>query len=407
MGHVDQMDGGSQAWVGRSKVRSVYFDHAAGTPVHPRVVEAMLPYLREVFGNPSSTHSFGQAAHQAVDRARGQVAELIGASSEEIYFTASGSESNNFALKGMALAAQQLGRGKHLIVSQIEHHSVLHSAQFLERQGYEVTYLPVDRYGLVDPDDVAAAMRDDTFLVSIMHANNEIGTIEPMAEIGRITRQRDVVFHSDAVQTVGVVPVDVEELGVDLLSLAGNMFYGPKGVAALYIRSGVRIMPFIDGGIQERGRRAGTENVPGIVGLGVAAELARQEIDERRRRIVPLRDRLIQGLLGSIERIYLNGHPTERLPGNAHFSLEYVEGEAVIVALDMQGVAAASGSACTSLALKSSHVLEAIGLSQELAQGSLLFTLGKDNTEEEVDYVLEVLPPIVARLRQISPLYSK
>ncbi|MFQ6014090.1 MAG: cysteine desulfurase NifS [Anaerolineae bacterium] len=388
-------------------MRSVYFDHAAGTPVHPRVVEAMLPYLREVFGNPSSTHSFGQAAHQAVDRARGQVAELIGASSEEIYFTASGSESNNFALKGMALAAQQLGRGKHLIVSQIEHHSVLHSAQFLERQGYEVTYLPVDRYGLVDPDDVAAAMRDDTFLVSIMHANNEIGTIEPMAEIGRITRQRDVVFHSDAVQTVGVVPVDVEELGVDLLSLAGNMFYGPKGVAALYIRSGVRIMPFIDGGIQERGRRAGTENVPGIVGLGVAAELARQEIDERRRRIVPLRDRLIQGLLGSIERIYLNGHPTERLPGNAHFSLEYVEGEAVIVALDMQGVAAASGSACTSLALKSSHVLEAIGLSQELAQGSLLFTLGKDNTEEEVDYVLEVLPPIVARLRQISPLYSK
>jgi len=386
-------------------MRRIYLDNAATTPLLPEVREAMLPYLGEAFGNPSSLHDWGEPAREAMETARAQVAQLIGANAEEIIFTGSGTESNNFAIKGLALAQQS--KGKHVVVSAIEHFSVLHSARTLEKWGFELTLVPVDKYGVVDPEEVRKSLREDTVLVSVMHANGEVGTIEPIKEIAQITRENNVVFHTDAVATAGTIPVDVDELGVDALSLAGNQFYGPKGVGALWVRKGVRIMPFLDGGVQEGGRRAGTENVPAIAGLGKAAELAKASMTSRTKHLTQLRDRLLTGLPGKIGHVVVTGHPQNRLPGHASFCVEFIEGESMLMLLDSQGVAVSSGSACTSRALKASHVLIAMGLSHAVAQGSILFTLGLDNTPEDMDYVLEVLPPIVDRLRQMSPLYSE
>ena len=386
-------------------MRKVYLDNAATTPLLPEVREAMLPYLDEVFGNPSSLHDWGDAPREAMEAARAQVAQLIGASAEEIIFTGSGTESNNFAIKGLALARQD--KGKHVVVSAIEHFSVLYSARTLEKWGFELSLVPVDKYGVVDPEDVRKSLRKDTVLVSIMHANGEIGTIEPIKEIAKITKESNIIFHTDAVATAGTIPVDVKELGVDALSLAGNQFYGPKGVGALWVRRGVRIMPLLDGGVQEGGRRAGTENIPAIVGLGKAAELAKSAMTTRIENLIPLRDRLLNELPSKIEHVVVTGHPQNRLPGNASFCVEFIEGESMLMLLTAKGVAASSGSACTSRALKASHVLIAMGIPHELAQGSILFTIGIDNTAEDMDYVLEVLPPIVDRLRQMSPLYSK
>lgn len=386
-------------------MRKVYLDNAATTPLLPEVREAMLPFLGEAFGNPSCLHSWGDAAREAMEHAREQVAQLIGTDAEEITFTASGTESNNFAVKGLALAQQN--KGKHIVVSAIEHFSVLHSARTLEKSGFEVSLVPVDKYGLVDPDDVRKNLRKDTVLVSIMHANGEVGTIEPIKEIARFTKEKGVVFHTDAVATAGTVPVDVKELGIDALSLAGNQFYGPKGVGALWVRKGVRIMPFLDGGVQEGGRRAGTENVPAIAGLGKAAELAKTNMVSRMEHLTQLRNRLLTELPNRIKHVVVTGHPQNRLPGHASFCVEFIEGEAMLMLLNSQGVAVTSGSACTSRALKASHVLIAMGLPHALAQGSLLFSFGLDNTSEDVDYVLAVLAPIVDRLRQMSPLYAK
>jgi cysteine desulfurase len=386
-------------------MRRVYFDHVATTPVHPQVMEAMLPYFRDIFGNPQSLHDFGEEARRAVEEARGQVADLIGAQPQEIIFTSCGTESDNMALKGVALAHQK--KGKHIITSQIEHHAIMHSARTLEKWGFDVTYLPVDGCGFVDPQDVEKAITKETTLVSLTHASNEIGTIEPIAEIGKITREKRVYFHIDAVQTAGQIPVDVNELGVDLLSLAAQGFYGPKGVGALYIRKGVRVVPLMDGGIQESGKRAGTENVPAIVGLGKAAELAKKEMAERIQHLEPLRDKLMKGLVEKIDEVLITGHLQRRLPGHVSVCVRFIEGESMLMFLNMQGVAASSGSTCTSKALKASHVLAAIGIPAADAQGSLLFTLGQDSQEEDVDYVLEVLPPIVQRLREMSPLYHK
>jgi cysteine desulfurase len=386
-------------------MRRVYLDNAATTPLLPEVREVMLPFLGEAFGNPSCLHDWGDVAREAMEDARAQVAQLIGADTEEIIFTGSGTESNNFAVKGLALAQQN--KGKHVVVSAIEHFSVLHSARTLEKWGFELSLIPVDRYGMVNPDDVRKNLRKDTVLVSIMHANGEVGTIEPIKEIAKIVKEKGVVFHTDAVATAGTIPVDVKEMGVDALSLAGNQFYGPKGVGALWVRKGVRIIPFLDGGVQEGGRRAGTENVPAIVGLGKAAELARTNMASRIKHLTQLRNRLLTELPSKIKHVMVTGHPQDRLPGHASFCVEFIEGEAMLMLLNSQGVAVTSGSACTSRALKASHVLIAMGISHELAQGSLLFSFGLDNTSEDVDYVLEVLTPVVDRLRQMSPLYAK
>jgi len=365
----------------------------------------MLPYLGEAFGNPSSLHDWGSGPQEAVEVARAQVARLIGANVEEVIFTGSGTESNNFAIKGLALAQQN--KGKHVVASAIEHFSVLHSARTLEKWGFELSLVPVDKYGVVDPEDVRKSLKKDTVLVSIMHANSEVGTIEPIREIADITRERNIIFHTDAIATAGSVPVDVKELGVDALSLAGNQFYGPKGVGALWVRKGVRVIPLLDGGVQEGGRRAGTENIPAIVGLGKAAELAKANMTARMEHLSQLRDRLLMELPAKIDHVVVTGHPQHRLPGNASFCVEFIEGEAMLMLLNSQGVAVSSGSACTSRALKASHVLIAMGLPHALAQGSLLFSFGIDNTSEDIDYVLQVLPPIVDRLRQMSPLYAK
>ena len=386
-------------------MRKVYLDNASTTPLLPEVQQAMMPFLGETFGNPSSLHDWGDAAREAVEVARAQVAQLIGAATEEIIFTGSGTESNNFAIKGLVLAQQT--RGKHVVVSAIEHFSVLHSARTLGKWGFELSLLPVDKYGVVDPEDVRKSLKKDTVLVSIMHANGEVGTIEPIQEIAKITRENNVVFHTDAVATAGTIPVDVKELGVDSLSLAGNQFYGPKGVGALWVRRGVRIMPLLDGGVQEGGHRAGTENVPAIVGLGKAAELATANMAARIEHLTQLRDRLLNELPGRIDHEVVTGHPQNRLPGHTSVCVEFIEGESMLMLLNSQGVAVSSGSACTSRALKASHVLIAMGIPHELAQGSLLFSFGIDNTAEDIDYVLEVLPPIVDRLRQMSPLYAK
>jgi cysteine desulfurase len=386
-------------------MRKVYLDNAATTPILPQVLKAMLPYLKDVYGNPQSLHDWGDKAREAIEDARGKVAALIGAQPEEIIFTSSGTEANNFAIKGLAMAQQS--KGKHIVVSAIEHFSVLHSARTMEKWGFEMTQVPVDRHGVVDPDAVARSLRKDTVLVSIMHANGEVGTIQPIREIARVAKEAGATFHTDAVAAAGAIPVDVGKLGLDALSLAGNQFYGPKGVGALWLKRGMRIIPFLDGGVQEGGRRAGTEDVPAIVGLGRAAEVARAEMESRMNHLSALRDRLIQGLLSQLEHVILTGHPTQRLPGNASFCIEFIEGEAMLMLLSHRGIAASSGSACTSRALKASHVLTAMGIPPEIAQGSLLFSLGQENTEEDVDYVLEALPPIVDRLRQMSPLYAK
>ena len=383
-------------------MKKIYLDHAATTPTHPEVVAAMLPYFTDAFGNPSSIHSLGQESRAAVEESREQIARLIGAQSEEIIFTSGGTEADNYAIKGVTYANRH--KRNHIITTSIEHHAVLEPCKFLKEQGFKVTYLPVDRNGLIDPEDARKAITDETILISVIHANNEIGTIEPISEIGRIAKEKGIYFHTDAVQTTGRIPVNVDELGVDLLAMSAHKLYGPKGVGALYIRRGTRIGSFMHGGSQERGRRASTENVPAIVGFGKAVEIAQKEMDGEMKRLVPLRDKLIQGLLERIDQIHLNGHPSQRLPNNVNVSVAFVEGESMGISLDLEGIAASTGSACTSDALEASHVLLAIGLPGELAQGSLRFSLGRDTTEEGIDRVLEVFPRIVARLRSMSPL---
>ncbi len=394
-------------------MKGIYFDHAATTPVRPEVVQAMLPYYREKWGNPSSLHSSGREAAEAIEQARRHVAALIGAlrkpkkeddapTADEIVFTGSGTEADNQALIGIHIAHEK--KGNHIITSAIEHHAVLHTAQFLERHGLKVTYLPVDSSGLVDPDDVKAAITDGTILVSIMHANNEIGTIQPVKEIGAICRERDVLFHTDAVQTVGHVPIDVREMNIDLLSLSAHKLYGPKGVGALFVRKGVRIAPLIHGGGHERGRRSSTENVPGIVGLGEACQLASEEMEWEIEHDSTLRDRLIEGLLAKVPDSMLTGHPAQRLPNNASFCVRYIEGESMLLNLDFEQIYASSGSACTSGSLEASHVLLAIGLPHDVAHGSLRLSVGRGNTAEDVDRFVEVFPSIVERLRAMSPI---
>jgi len=383
-------------------MNSIYLDYAATTPTHPEVVQAMLPYFTEVFGNPSSIYSCAQEARESMEEARAKIANLIGAQKEEIVFTSGGTEADNFALKGVAFA--KVDKGNHIITSSVEHHAVLETAKFLGRRGFSVTYLPVDEYGLVDPDDVKKAITNKTVLVSIMHANNEIGTIEPIAEISKIAREAGIYFHTDAVQTVGHVPVDVNELGVDLLSMSAHKFYGPKGVGALYIRKGTRLIPFMHGGEQERGRRASTQNVSGIMGFAKATELAQQEMSQEAVQLTHFRDKLIKGFLELIDHIKLNGHPSRRLPNNINVSIEFVEGESMCLNLDLEGICASTGSACSSASLEPSHVLTAIGITPELAHGSLRFSLGKWTTEDDIDRVIDTLPQIVAKLRAISPL---
>ncbi len=388
-----------------STKREVYLDYVATTPVLPEVLEAMLPYFREAFGNPQSIHSWGDRAREAVEEARGQVAALINGAPDEIIFTSSGTEANNMALKGIVQG--QAAKGKHIVVSAIEHFSVLHAVRTLEKSGFEVTVVPVDKYGLVDPDEVKKSIRKDTVLVSIMHANGEVGTVQPVAEITRVVKEAGVLFHTDAVASAGNIPVDVKQLGVDALSLAANQFYGPKGTAALWLRKGVRLIPLMDGGVQEGGRRPGTENVPAMVGMGKAAELALKEMSQRTEKLRGLRDRLIHGILSEVEHVVLTGHPERRLPHHASFCVQFIEGEAMLMLLNNEGIAVSSGSACTSRALKASHVLIAMGIPHEVAQGSLLFSVGLSTTDHDVDYVMEKLPPIVARLRQMSPLYAR
>jgi len=387
----------------------IYMDHAATTPVHPQVLEAMLPYFHERFGNPSSVYTLAQEARQAVENARATAAQVLGCSPREVLFTSGGTESDNAALKGAALA--QKDQGNHIITSAIEHHAVLETCHYLEKTGFQVTYLPVDGGGVVRGEDLEKAITDQTILVSIMYANNEVGTIEPIAELARIVRERSkgkkVVFHTDAVQGAGVLDLNVERLGADMLSLSAHKFYGPKGVGVLYIRRGAPFLPQQQGGSQERNRRAGTENVAGMVGMGVALKLAEEKRESYCQRTQPLRDRLIQGVLGSVERVRLTGHPTQRLPNSASFCFEFIEGESILLSLDMEGIAASSGSACTSASLEPSHVLLALGIPVETAHCSVRFTLGWDNTPEDVDRVLQVLPPIVRRLRAMSPLAAK
>ncbi len=383
----------------------IYFDNAATTPVRKEVLDTILPYFSEHYGNASSVYSIARESKKAIDKAREQVANALGAEPAEIFFTAGGSESDNWALKG--IAESMSSKGKHIITSVIEHHAILHTCEYLESKGFEVTYLPVDEYGKVRIEDLKAAIRPDTILISIMFANNEIGTIEPIAEIGKIAKEKGIYFHTDAVQAVGHVKIDVKEMNIDMLSLSGHKLGAPKGIGALYIRKGVKLKSFIHGGAQERGRRAGTENVPGIVGLGKAIEIAVNEMDEVTPKLIKMRDKLITELNSKISHTKLNGHPVDRLPGNVNLSFEFIEGESMLLFLDMNGICASSGSACTSGSLDPSHVLLSIGLPHEKAHGSLRLTLGHMNTEEEVDYIIEKLPPIVQRLRDMSPLYEE
>ena len=385
-------------------MQKVYLDNAATTKVRDEVVEAMLPYFTEYFGNPSSLHLFAREAGKGLDTARAQVAKALNAKPEEIIFTGGGSESDNMVLRGIPEAYKK--KGKHVITSAVEHHAVLHTLEAMEKEGrVEVTYLPVDEYGMVTAEQVEKAIRPDTVLVSIMFANNEVGTIMPIEQIGETCKKYGVLFHTDAVQAVGHVPVDVEKMHIDLLSLSGHKFHGPKGVGALYVRKGVRIPALILGGAQERRKRAGTENVPGIVGMGKAIELATAELEDDAAKMKVLRDRLIFGIPARIPDVKLNGHPTERLPNNVNFSIRFIEGESILLMLDLNGIAASSGSACTSGSLDPSHVLLAMGLSHEVAHGSLRLTLSEFTTPEEIDYVLDTLPPIVEKLRAMSPLY--
>ncbi|MCL6565668.1 MAG: cysteine desulfurase NifS [Acidobacteriia bacterium] len=386
-------------------MRRIYFDHNATTPVDPAVREAMLPYLSEVFGNASSIHSFGQQARAAVERARQSVAALLGARPAEIVFTSGGTEADNLAIFGIVHAAG--GARKHVITTQIEHHAVLNACQALQEQGVAVTFLPVSSDGLVDPDDVRRALRPETVLITVMHANNELGTVQPIAEIARIAAEAGIPFHTDAVQSAGKLPVDVESLGVDLLSLSAHKLYGPKGVGALYIRRGVHLRPLLYGGHHERDRRPGTENVPGIVGLGQAAALARQRLSEEAVRLAALRDRLERGLLERIPHLRVNGARAPRTPNTTNITFSFIEGEALVIALDLKGVACSTGAACSSGAVEPSHVLTAIGLPPEEARASLRFSLGHANTEADVDYALNVIPDVVEHLRQLSPQYKR
>jgi len=382
----------------------IYLDHGSTTPVRQEVIDVVVKSMRENWGNPSSVHGEGRRARKALDDAREQVAALIGSKPEEVFFTGGGTEADNMAVQGVALANRH--KGRHLITSRIEHHAVLDAFMFLETQGFEVTYLPVTPEGLIKVEEVRKAVRDDTVLISIMHVNNEVGTIQPIAEIGQIAIERRIFFHTDAAQSAGKIPVGVNDLNIDLLTVSSHKIYGPKGVGALYVRRGTKLQPLIYGGGQERKRRPGTENMPGIVGFGKAAELARMEMPAELPRITALRDKLIAGLL-KIPDVVLNGHPAQRSPYNVNVSVRHVEGESLLLNLDLAGITASSGSACTSGSLDPSHVLLAMGLSQEIAHGSLRMTLGRGNKEAEIDCVLEVLQPIIERLRSMSPLVGK
>ena len=380
-----------------------YFDNAATTPVREEVLQEILPYFREYYGNASSIYSIAKESKKALEVARAKVAAAIGATPDEIYFTAGGSESDNMALRGVVNASKK--EKKHIITTKIEHHAILHTAEFLETKGVDVTYLNVDEFGKISLEELENAICPETVLISVMFANNEIGTIQPIAEIGEIAKKHGVLFHTDAVQAVGHVPIDVEKLQVDLLSMSGHKLGAPKGIGAIYIRKGTRISPLIFGGAQEKKLRAGTENIAGIVGLGKAAELAVAEMEETTKKLIALRDKLIHGILESIPDSRLNGHPTDRLPGNSNISFSYIEGESLLLLLDALGIAASSGSACTSGSLDPSHVLMAIGLPHEIAHGSLRLTIDRENTEEQVDFILEKLPGLVQRLRDMSPVY--
>ncbi len=382
----------------------IYLDHAATTPVKQEVLEAMLPYFTEKFGNASSIYSIGRESKKAMEEARDKVALALGAQAKEIFFTGSGSEADNWAIKGVAYSNRT--KGNHIITTAIEHPAVLHTCQYLESEGFEVTYLPVDENGLVSVEQVSSAIKQSTILISIMFANNEIGVIQPIAEIGKLAREKGVYFHTDAVQAVGNVAINVVDMNIDLLSLSGHKFYGPKGTGALFIRKGIKLTSFLHGGHQEKGRRASTENVPGIVGLGKAIELASQNIEKYNKKLISLRDRTIDEITKSIPYTRLNGDRYKRLPGNVNISFEFIEGESLLLMLDMNGIAASSGSACTSGSLDPSHVLLAIGLPHEIAHGSLRITFGERNTQEDVDYLLETIPMIVQRLRDMSPLYE-
>lgn len=383
----------------------IFFDNASTTKVDDRVFEAMTPYFTQQYGNPASLHDLGQSAEDAVEGSRRHVASLIGAKPEEIYFTSCGTESNNFSLFGLAKSLK--GRGRHIISSSIEHISILNPLKDLKKEGWDHTLLPVDEYGSVSPEDLKKAIREDTALISIMHANNEVGTIQNLEDLGKIARDNDITFHSDGVASAGIIPVDVKKLGVDSYSFTSQQMYGPKGAAALYVRKGLRIKPYLIGGTQERGRRAGTENVPAIVGFGQAARIAKQELGKNAAYLEGLRNAMIEGIMAGIDNVKLNGHPQKRLPGNVHVSFEYIEGESILLLLNMEGIAAASGSSCVSQALKNSQVLISMGLSPTTAQGSVLFSLGKFNKRQEIDKTLEVLPPIIEKLRKMSPLYKE
>lgn len=382
----------------------IYFDHAATTPTRPEVIEAMQPYFAQYFGNPSSLHHFGKETANAIKDAREKVAQAIGAKGEEIVFVSSGTESDNLAIFGVAYANRD--RGNHIITSQIEHHAVLEPCRFLEREGWRVTCLPVDHYGMVDPEDVRGAITDNTVLISIMHANNEIGTIQPLREIGEIARERNVYFHTDAVQTFAHIPVHVDEIYVDLLSFSGHKFYGPKGIGGLYVRKGTAITPYLHGGYQESRLRAGTENVPGIIGMAKAVQLAMLEMDAQTAFLTRMRDKLVKSLL-EIDGVRLNGHPLQRLPNNINVIVDFVDGEAMVINLDFKGIAVSTGSSCTAAMKGPSHVLSAIGRSYEDARSSIRITLGKDNTEKEIEYFLEVFKDVLGNLRGMSPVYQE
>lgn len=386
-------------------MKRIYLDHNATTPVHPEALKAMLPFYEDEFGNASSLHSFGRKAREAVEEAREKVARLAGQCEPvDIVFTGGGTESDNFAIKGAAHALK--GKGRHIVTSQIEHLAVLSPCEFLAKNGYEVTYVSVDEYGLVDLGALKEAVRDDTILISVMFANNETGTIQPIEEIAKIAHERGILFHTDAVQAVGKLPVDVEKMGIDSMSMSAHKIYGPKGVGALYMNKRAKVTPFIQGGHHERNRRAGTENVPGIVGFGKACELAQGEMESENERLTALRDRLWSGISKNVKDVKLNGHPTERLPNTLNVSFKYVEGESVLLNLDLKGIAASSGSACTSGSLEPSHVLKAMGVDAAVAQGSVRFSLGRANTEADIDRVIKEIPPIIKKLRDMSPLYD-
>ncbi len=387
-------------------MKKIYLDNNATTRMREEVLEAMLPFYKDVYGNASSVHEFGRTARKAVDDARAKVASLLGASgADEVVFTSGGTESDNFAIKGVAHALKRQ-RGRHIITSSIEHHAVLNTCKFLEKEGYETTYVGVDRDGVVNVDELKGAIKEGTILISIMLANNEVGTIEPVREIGEIARDKGIIFHTDAVQAMGKVPVDVSRLNVDLLSLSGHKIYGPKGIGALYIRKKTKITPILQGGHHEMNKRAGTENVAGIVGLGRASELAKQELRKESEYVMELRDHLYTGIVERIKFVRLNGHPEKRLPNTVNVGFKYLEGESIILNLDMEGVAVSTGSACTSGSLEPSHVLTAMGVDPADTQGSIRFSLGRDTTKEDIDYVVRVLPPIIQRLRAMSPLYE-